>query len=39
MVIEVLIGQNIHDPQYNRDKFPEDLTFKETSNQESFQGR
>ena len=25
--------------RYNRDKFPEDLTFKETSNQESFQGR
>ena len=23
--------------RYNRDKFPEDLTFKETSNQESFQ--
>ena len=25
--------------RYNRDKFPEDLAFKETSNQESFQGR
>ncbi len=25
--------------RYNRDKFPEDLTFKETSNQELFQGR
>ncbi len=25
--------------RYNRDKFPEDLIFKETSNQESFQGR
>ncbi|MCY7333240.1 MAG: DUF2330 domain-containing protein [Pseudanabaena sp. CAN_BIN31] len=25
--------------RYNRDNFPEDLTFKETSNQESFQGR
>ncbi|MFM7886533.1 MAG: DUF2330 domain-containing protein [Pseudanabaena sp.] len=25
--------------RYNRDKFPEDLTFKETSNQEFFQGR
>jgi len=25
--------------RYNRDKFPEDLTFKETSNQEQFQGR
>jgi len=25
--------------RYSRDKFPEDLTFKETSNQESFQGR
>ncbi|WP_434685126.1 DUF2330 domain-containing protein [Pseudanabaena minima] len=25
--------------RYNRDKFPEDLMFKETSNQEQFQGR
>jgi hypothetical protein len=25
--------------RYNRDNFPEDLNFKETSNQESFQGR